>query len=371
LFSLKHAATLSTILLISATVACGGGGSTTNPLARGGGSWEQVNTPPGATRITFVDFGSGGNWFIADRRQGFYRSADQGTTWTQINSGPATKFGWTINVDPFNGDLIASIYSAGGLNASPVTFYRSLDEGNSWTAIPFGHLSSATAWTGCAFAANGNIVCGGYWAPSPRNGAWVSTNAGQSAIGVSLASTNSGSVYALAIDPATNDLWMGTEQNGIFRSTDNGLTWKPASPPATSVNPAHGIRDTNIYAITFDRNGNVLFGSQGGIWKSSKNGAGYTWKNVLNNPNTSAGMGLGRDATGILYYGHKRDSKNSTVVFCSTDDGTTWSACDSGLPPSLVAHRFAVNPGDHRLYVVTQDEHANVGRLYRTTNPVQ
>ena len=156
-------------------------------------------------------------------------------------------------------------------------------------------------------------------------------------------------VYGLGFNPVTQDLWLGTEQHGIFRSTDNGFSWTRQSPPATSFDPAHGIRDGNIYGMTFDRNGNVLFGSQGGIWKSSKTGSGYTWTNVLTNHNTADGKGLGRDANGNLYYGHNHDPNDPTVVYRSTDDGNTWSAFDSGLPPSLEAHRFVVNTTDRKL----------------------
>ena len=123
--------------------------------------------------------------------------------------------------------------------------------------------------------------------------------------------------------------------------------------------------------MTFDRNGNVLFGSQGGIWKSSRTGTGYTWTNVLQNHNTAAGKGLGRDANGNLYYGHNHDPKDPTVVYRSTDDGNTWSAYDSGIPPSLEGHRFVVNPTDSKLYVVIEDGRTNNGWLYCTTNPVQ
>ena len=363
---------LLTVLLIAATVACGGGsGIGAVPSSSSGGSWQKVSVPSSATQVNYVAFNRSDHWFIADRSQGFYRSTDQGASWTPINSGIATKLGWTINVNPTKGDLIASTFSGGALNANPVNFYLSTDEGNSWSLIPSGHLSSVTALTGCVFAANTNIVCGGYWAPSSSTGAWVSTNGGLTTIAATTASSNGGSVLALGHDPVTQDLWMGTEQQGAFRSTDNGFSWTQASPPDQQIDPVHGIRDANIYALTFDRSGNVLFGSQGGIWKSSKTSSGYTWTNVLKNPNSSAGKGLGRDANGNLYYGHNQDPMDTVVVYRSTDDGNTWKACDAGIPSGLQARQFAVDPVDRRLYAVIVDEKTGSGWLYRTVNAVQ
>jgi hypothetical protein len=330
-----------------------------------------VSLPNGATEVNFVAFSTSNHWFIADQNQGFFRSTDQGATWTQINSGLPTTLGWTINVNLANGDLIASTYTGGALNANPVEFFRSTDEGNSWTLIPSGHLSSVTALTGCAFAANTNIVCGGYWAPSPGSGAWVSSNGGLSTVTATTASTNSDGVFSLGSNPVTQDLWLGTEQNGVFRSTDNGLTWTQESPSDQQVDPAHGIPDGNIYGITFDRNGNVLFASQGGVWRSSTTNSGYTWTNVLNNPNISAGKGLTRDANGNLYYGHDQDPSDPIDVYLSTDNGNTWTAFDSGIPPGLQGRQFAVNPSDRKLYAIITDENSSSAWLYRTVNPVQ
>ena len=360
---------LATLAVV--TLSCGGAGSGGGTSGSPTGSWQRVNVPSGATEVNFVAFNSSNHWFIADQSQGFFRSTDQGATWTQINSGLPTTLGWTINVDPVTNTLIASTYSAGGLNANPVEFFRSTNEGNSWTLIPSGHLSSVTALTGCVFAANSNIVCGGYWAPSPGSGAWVSSNGGQSTVSATTTSSNSDGVFALGRNPVTQDLWFGTEQNGVFRSTDNGLTWTQESPSDLQVDPVHGIRDTNIYGISFDRNGDVLFSSQGGVWRSAKTNSGYTWTNVLSNANVSAGKGLARDANGNLYYGHDQDPNNPTDVYLSTDNGTTWTAFDSGIPPNLQARQFAVNPSDRKLYAVIVDENTGGGWLYRTVNPVQ
>lgn len=371
MFPTKPAAVVLTIVLCVATTACGGGSGTGTVPPPPGGGWQRVSVPSAATQVNYVAFSGNNHWFIADRNTGFYRSTDQGATWTPINSGIATTLGWTINVNPANGDLIASTFSGGILNANPVNFYLSTNEGNSWSLIPTGHLSAVTALTGCVFAANTDIVCGGYWAPSSSSGAWVSSNGGLTTIAATTSSSNGSSVLALARDPVTQDLWMGTEQEGVFRSTDNGFTWTQASPPDQQIDPVHGIRDANIYGISFDRNGNVLFSCQGGVWKSSSTGAGYGWTNVWKNLSSSAGKGLGRDGNGILYYGHNQDPADPTVVYRSTDDGNTWSEYDAGIPSGLQARQFAVDAVDRKLYAVIVDEKLGGGWLYRTVNTVQ
>jgi hypothetical protein len=364
------------ILAIAGTVSCGGGSSSSsnNGGGSGGGgtgaiSWQRVSTP--FSQVAFVDFGSNGHWFIADRAQGFQRSTDGGSTWTAVNSGIATNFGWTINVVPSNGDLIAGIYSPGGPGLHPVGFYRSSDEGNSWASIQSGQLDASPAWTGCAFAANSNVVCGGYWAASPASGGWYSRNAGQTVAATTTATTNGSTTFSLALNPADNSLWMGTEQYGIFRSTDNGATWSSASPPDTNIDSVNGIKDGNVFAITFDSSGNVLFGSQGGIWKSSSSGSALTWKNVKSNNNTADGIALGRDTNGTLYYGHRQDSSDPTTIYCSTDDGNTWKGCATGVPQSQEVFRFVLNHADGKMYAVVRDLTTDTGALYRTVNPVR
>ncbi len=377
MLSAREVTRFGLLLLASAAASCGGGYGSSGGTRSGGGthsccalSWQKIGVPSGAVEINSFAVNQNNHWFIADRNTGFYRSSDQGGSWTLINGGLSNTYGWSVNVNPATGDLIGSTY-AGASGTATVKFYRSTNEGTSWTAIPSVSLSSAAALTGCAFPANGNIVCGGFWAPTPNSGAWVSTNGGQSTASVSNSTNMGASVYSLAVNPVGGDLWLGTEQMGVYRSTDNGNTWSQAAPADTNVDPVNGIRDGNIYGITFDSSGDVLFSSQGGIWKSSKTSSGYNWTNVLANGNTAVGKGMGRDASGDLFYGHNPDPSDSDSVRCSTDGGATWKACDSGIPAALSAQDFVISPVDGKLYAVFHDESRNAGFLYHTVAPVQ
>jgi len=73
------------------------------PSVLGRRGWQKVSTPSAASQINYVAFNGSNHWFIVDRKQGFYRSTDQGASWTQINSGLTTTLGWTINVNPAKG----------------------------------------------------------------------------------------------------------------------------------------------------------------------------------------------------------------------------------------------------------------------------
>lgn len=377
MFPRKKLVVLAVAALIAGATSCGGGATGTSNSSGSGGSpsgisWQTVSVPSGATQIAFFSVNSSNHWFLADRSKGFFRSTDRGATWTAINSGLATTLGWTISVNPANGDLIASIFSPSiGNRNTPVNFYRSTNEGANWTLISTVNFDSATAFTGCAFPSNGNVVCGGFWAANPSSGGWVSTNGGQTAISFGSAAAMGSSVFSLEVNPVKGDLWLGTEQTGIFRSTDNGLTWTQASPADQNVDPVNGIRDGNIFGVTFDANGDVLFSSQGGIWKSSSNSTGFSWTKVLANTNTANGQAIGRAASGAMFYGHSVDPTNPSSVECSTDNGNTWSDCGSGMPSGLIAHHFFVSPTDSKLYAVMNDETTGASTLYVTTSAVQ
>ena len=246
---------------------------------------------------------------------------------------------------------------------------RQLDsQGGSWTAIPTAFpFSSASAYTGPAFAPNGNIIFGGFFASAASCGTWVSSNGGQTTT-TATCNPQIGGLFSVMYNSVTQDLWLGSEQYGAFRSTDNGLSWTEVSPPDQTISPGNGIKDGNVYGLAFDSAGDVLMGTQGGIWKSRKSGNGYTWTNINSTADIKA---LGRDGSGNLYMGHHQDPLNPTTVYRSGDGGATWQKADSGIPQGLEAKQFIVNPNDRKMYTTVVDEASGRGWIYRTTVAVQ
>ena len=85
---------------------------------------------------------------------------------------------------------------------------------------------------GCLGGATTNVADGGIWRTDNAGGAWTQMSSLPTATGISsIAGVN---VTSIEIDPSDDSaLYIGTEQNGVLYSIDNGNTWqRPESPLA-------------------------------------------------------------------------------------------------------------------------------------------
>jgi hypothetical protein len=174
--------------------------------------------------------------------------------------------------------------------------------------------------TGGLFISTNN---GTSWATSSSNQAinslLVSGNniiVGSVARGMSLVSTdnattwnlcNTGSVSICFISFLSNGgtLLGGSDGSGIFRSTDNGLSWKLTSPAWSYKVNSFAVVDANIFA-----------GASGGIFRSTDNG--YTWTMLNTGPYPINVTSLA--AVGLHLY-----AGTTSGVLLSTNGGTSWS----------------------------------------------
>jgi photosystem II stability/assembly factor-like uncharacterized protein len=129
-------------------------------------------------------------------------------------------------------------------------------------------------------------------------------------------------IYTLAV--SGNDLFVGTDEGGVYRSTNKGASW-------ASVNS--GL--TNTFMTTFATSGNNLFaGTINGIFLSTNDGT--IWTDASNglpvNTNVQAFTVIGQDSP-MLFAGEGSDFRGNYLggFFISTDDGSNWQA-SSGLP---------------------------------------
>jgi ligand-binding sensor domain-containing protein len=121
----------------------------------------------------------------------------------------------------------------------------------------------------------------------------------------------------------TNQLFAGTYGGGIFRSTNNGLSW---------ISSNTGLGSLFVRKLTV--NGSNLFaGTEGGIYRSQNNG--NSWTEVNNGIPVSAIFSLGV-ASGVIYA-----SPYSGGIYRSTNNGSSWTAVNAGLPSGAVFYSFA------------------------------
>jgi photosystem II stability/assembly factor-like uncharacterized protein len=146
-------------------------------------------------------------------------------------------------------------------------------------------------------------------------------------------------MYALLFD-GTN-LFAGTEEGGVFLSTDYGAHW-------TAVNT--GLTDPYAFALAVS-GPNLFAGTNGGVFLSTNNGTRWTAASAgLTNPHVYA---LAVSGTNVF-------AGTLGGVFLSTNNGTSWIAVNSGL----------TNPSVHALMVVGTNLFAATrgGGIFRSTN---
>lgn len=169
-------------------------------------------------------------------------------------------------------------------------------------------------------------------------------------------------VLSLALDPndanrvylASGQYLPSWAQNGaILRSTDRGVTWSRSNLPIKLGGNSDG-RSTGERLQVDPNLGSILFlgTNQDGLWKSTN--AGQTWAKVSSFAPPSATLvvfdprtGTSGNATQTIYVGV--NSTSSASLYRSTDGGGTWAAVP-GIPGGVLPHHAKLS-ADGTLYV--------------------
>jgi len=257
---------------------------------------------------------------------GLYKSTDNGETWNKIESLPfdIEVYALFVNKDDY---IFAGTRGQG-------VIYRSTDDGETWEVKSSGYISPH-CW---AMGQNkdGNVLV-----------------AGEAFYGRTFRSTDNGdswtytaplSAISFAVD-SINNIYCGTF-NGLYKSTDNGLTWEPT-----------GLTNVPVNAILIDSINGVICGS--GYYT---NGQGVFYSNDYGSTWTNIGLG-GQIIYSLAFtsYGSLLAGSGTNGVYETNDMGGNWRQHNNGLYRKDI-FRLRVNENDD---IITGSEYEGI---FRSTN---
>lgn len=298
-------------------------------------------------RLTAIAKGADGALYVGGGAGGVWKSTNDGLSWTPLFEAAGTMAVGAIAVDPSEPAVLwvgTGDYNSGCEGYFGIGILRSTDGGASWQARngAGGTLESASAFSaivvdprdgehvvagvtrrGCATGAGG---AGAIYTTDDGGANWTERLGGVE-------------VHGLAQNGQNRDLWWAATSSGIYRSTDNAVSWvKQTASGLPSSNTgrtevALAPSDGNyVYAIFSDGSGTDpevwRTTTGGGSWSKMSSGGsacdGQCWYNMTlavdaSNPNT-------------VYRG-------TILLFKSTNGGASWNQLINGWGGAQQVHQ--------------------------------
>jgi List-Bact-rpt repeat protein len=236
--------------------------------------------------------------YAGTRARGLHKSTNGGASWTRLNVGPADVV--SIAIDP---QTTSTMYVASFENAD---VFKSVDGGATFSSAGAGLGGARVQCLAMDPQNPATLYAGtirGVYKTSDAAVTWTLASAGLDVF--------SNYVVALAVDPATpTAVYASFRQAGIFKSTNGGATWQPAS---------HGLVNTAINSLAL----NAL--DETSLYAAASNGVHYgtqsgdTW--TLVNAHLFANLLVADPVTPTTVF-----AATNSGLFKSVDGGRTWSA---------------------------------------------
>ncbi|PWI30617.1 hypothetical protein DI383_03975 [Flavobacteriaceae bacterium LYZ1037] len=256
---------------------------------------------------------------------GVYKSTDGGLTWTSSNNGMGNRTVYEILMDPTNSDVLIAATSG-------FRIYKSTDAGLNWTYTP-----TSSSMKDIAFKpGDSNVIY------ASGTTVEVSTNGGASFSQVFNGVPSGAQRIALAVSADQPDwvyLIAGSSSGlmGVYRSTDSGVSFltRTTTPNILGYDTNGGSGSQAWYDLVIaadPTDANIIYTGGVNIWKSIDGG---TTMNINTYWVGSTGTidGVHADQHAFEFSPHTNDvySGNDGGVYFSSDNGANWNDISSGL----------------------------------------
>jgi photosystem II stability/assembly factor-like uncharacterized protein len=262
-------------------------------------NWKYLGRPNNRIYSLDVHLASKGKIMAMATHTGVHQSFDFGKTWKVTTDWRMTEVN-NLKFDQQNPEIIYA--------SSPYGFYKTINGGKFWSKHNDGLESIDAQFVSSIVidAANKNRLL-----ISTEDGVYISDNVGLSWERSSLSIRN---VRIIVQHPTnTNIFAVGSDNNGIYFSTDGGKVWAKRDT---------GIMHPAFYTICFDPNNpDIIYagGFQAGIYKSTD--GGKKWKHTfkgLDNLDIHA-IAVTPGNSNLVYAGTMGNG-----VYVSEDAGKSW-----------------------------------------------
>ena len=353
----------------------------------GGADWNTCDTISGSVLGFHADQSSpSGNrvCFAATSSGGVYRSDDNGSTWTQKNSGlPAA------GVLSFAGGSTSNSICIYCVSSSNNDVYKSTDKGGNWTSAMGTGLDNSYEYIRVVAADNNPDVI--YinnkknveiYRSSDKGGNWKeilfsSIKKGNAVVGWLEYAWSWGLyigwggplVLGFNIDPADSNRVMGTNNGETMLTTDGGTTWKqlytkyadtgaPAKEKKWSSIGMEVTTTWNYYIDPSGKNRHYIAYTDTGFARSEDEGKSWIYSREGSPWGNFYEIAFDADKPGTIYaaaagqhdipHWMQISKSGAGGVVKSTDYGATWTPVYKGASATSIIR----DPSDKALYVV-------------------
>jgi photosystem II stability/assembly factor-like uncharacterized protein len=289
-----------------------------------GDTWQEKSyTPSGGVYDIACDQVSPNNVYVALSINAMLKSTNLGTNWTTIDLSSFFPSGYSvydIAIDPANGQNIFAI-GATGFTTRKIIY--STNGGTSWVdrsaSIPAGGPCNKIVIAGANTYLIGGILFGGNYL-----GAFKSTDQGVNWLEISSSFPNKVSNDLLVSPSDPNKLYVGSEGDGLYYSTNGGTSW---------IYTTAGVGDNgSLRSLAFEPgNPNIIYAGFQGIAVCKSTNGGLNWSFSNNQIATLLTNDIEVDLNNPSRMLVSFEGENSGGCYYTTDGGSNWSLA-SGLP---------------------------------------